>query len=239
MATVEKSIEVHVPLTTAYNQWTQFEEFPRFMEGVQEVRQLDDEHLYWVAEVGGQRKEWRARITRQVPDEVIAWESEGGTENNGIVTFHRVGDDRTEVMLQMDYDPESAVENVGDKLGFVSRRVEGDLKRFKEFIEERGRETGGWRGEIAGGQTQTPPHGGTAGMTGGTGSERERYGQGHVGQTGPGYTGGQAPGMSPEGRTERAEDVREGGTRQGGTNYGGSQPGRGEPGTPGTPDRPL
>jgi uncharacterized membrane protein len=183
MATVEKSIEVEVPLTHVYNQWTQFEEFPRFMEGVQEVRQLDNEHLYWVAEIGGRRKEWRARITRQVPDEVIAWESEGGTENNGIVTFNRVDDGRTEVMLQMDYDPEAFIEDVGDKLGFVSRRVEGDLKRFKEFIEERGQETGGWRGEIEGGRTTS------GGDTGRTGMERQGY-RGDIGQTGPGGSTG-------------------------------------------------
>lgn len=230
MATVEKSIEVQVPLTNVYNQWTQFEEFPRFMEGVQEVRQIDNEHLFWVAEIGGQRKEWRARITRQIPDEVIAWESEGGAENNGIVTFHRVGDDRTEVMLQMDYDPEGAVEEVGDKLGFVSRRVEGDLKRFKEFIEERGRATGGWRGEIAGGRTtgdsgDTTERGGTGGTTG----TNER--RGNFGQTGP----GEAPGRTPEGRTERAQGYGETrgdpGRGTGGTNYGGTE-GAGPPTRP-------
>ncbi|HXH21709.1 MAG TPA: SRPBCC family protein [Dehalococcoidia bacterium] len=148
MAKIEKSIEVEVPLETAYNQWTQFEEFPRFMEGVREVRQLDDERLAWVAEVGGERKEWLARITRQVPDQVVAWESEGGVPNAGVVTFHRLGGSRTEVSVQMDYEPEDLKEEVGDKLGFAARRVEGDLKRFKEFIEERGVETGAWRGRI-------------------------------------------------------------------------------------------
>jgi uncharacterized membrane protein len=148
MATITESIDVQVPVRTAYNQWTQFEEFPQFMEGVEQVTQLDDQRLFWAANVGGQRKEWYARITEQVPDERIAWTSEGGTFTAGVVTFHRLDENRTRGMLQMEYDPESIVEDVGDKLGFVSRRVEGDLKRFKEFIESRGVETGSWRGKI-------------------------------------------------------------------------------------------
>ena len=148
MPTVEKSIEVNAPLDTVYNQWTQFEDFPRFMEGVEEVTQLDDQRLHWVANVAGQRKEWHARITEQVPDDRIAWTSEGGAFTAGVVTFHRISPKTTRVMLRMEYDPESIVENVVDKLGFVSRRVEGDLERFKEFIEERGVETGAWRGSI-------------------------------------------------------------------------------------------
>ncbi|HUF53485.1 MAG TPA: SRPBCC family protein [Dehalococcoidia bacterium] len=149
MATIEKSIEVNVPLSTTYNQWTQFEEFPRFMEGVEEVTQLDDNRLSWRANVGGQTKEWHARITEQTPDERIAWTAEGGDFNAGVVTFHRISDDVTRVMLQMDYEPEGIIEEVGDKLGFVSRRVEGDLERFKEFVEERGQETGAWRGSVS------------------------------------------------------------------------------------------
>lgn len=148
MATIEKSIDVEVPVSTAYNQWTQFEEFPRFMEGVESVRQLDDTHLHWVANVAGRRKEWDARITEQLPDKRIAWRSESGAGNAGAVTFHRLSDDETRVMLQIDYDPEDVVESVGDTLGFVSRRVEGDLERFKAFLESRGRETGAWRGEV-------------------------------------------------------------------------------------------
>jgi uncharacterized membrane protein len=148
MANIEKSIEVGVPVSTAYNQWTQFEEFPRFMEGVEEVTQLDDQRLHWKANVGGQEKEWYARITEQTPDQRIAWTSEGGTFTAGAVTFHKLTDDTSKVMLQMDYDPESIVEEVGDKLGFVGRRVDGDLKRFKDFIEERGQETGAWRGTV-------------------------------------------------------------------------------------------
>jgi len=149
MATVEKKIEVEVPVQTAYNQWTQFEEFPRFMEGVKEVRQLDNSRLYWAAEIGGERKEWYARITRQVPDQVVAWESEGGTINSGIVSFHPSEGMKTEVELHMEYEPESAKEKAGDVLGFVSRKVESDLKHFKEFIETRRTETGAWRGEIS------------------------------------------------------------------------------------------
>jgi uncharacterized membrane protein len=148
MATTVKSIDVEAPVSKVYNQWTQFEDFPQFMEGVEQVTQLDDLRLHWVANVGGQRKEWYARITEQVPDERIAWTSEGGTFTSGVVTFHRLDANRTRVMLQMEYDPESIVEEVGDKLGFVSRRVEGDLRRFKEFVESRRVETGAWRGKV-------------------------------------------------------------------------------------------
>src|SRR5687767_7494284 len=132
MTTVEKSIEVEVPVKTAYNQWTQFEEFPRFMEGVKEVKQLDDKRLHWKAEIAGVEREWDARITEQEPDMRIAWTSEGGSENGGVVTFHKLDDAHTKVMLQLEFDPEDLVEEVGDKLGFVSRRAAGDLERFKE-----------------------------------------------------------------------------------------------------------
>jgi uncharacterized membrane protein len=148
MASVVESIDVNVPIRTAYDQWTQFEAFPQFMEGVREVRQLDDRTLGWRAEIGGKDEEWVAEITEQVPDQRIAWRARSGTRNAGVVTFHRIADHRTRIMLQLDYEPEGAVENIGDALGVVSRRVEGDLQRFKEFIESRGRETGAWRGEI-------------------------------------------------------------------------------------------
>lgn len=148
MATVEKSIDVEVPVRTAYNQWTQFEEFPRFMEGVEQVQQMGDERLHWIAKVGGKRKEWDARIVEQTPDQRVSWRSEAGDENAGVVTFHRLADDKTRIMLQMDYQPEGVVESTGNALGFVTRRVEGDLKRFKDFIESRGEETGAWRGSI-------------------------------------------------------------------------------------------
>jgi uncharacterized membrane protein len=148
MAKIEKSIDVHVPVRTAYNQWTQFEEFPRFMEGVKEVQQMDDRRLRWHAEVGGKEESWNAVITEQTPDQRVAWTSTTGAKNAGVVTFHRLSDDRTRVMLQLEYEPEGVVENVGSLLGVVKARVEGDLKRFKEFIEKRGHETGAWRGEI-------------------------------------------------------------------------------------------
>jgi uncharacterized membrane protein len=148
MSTIEKSVEVDVPLRTVYNQWTQFEEFPRFMEGVEEVKQLDDKTLRWRAKIGGKTEEWLADVTEQIPDERVAWRSRSGADNAGVVTFHHISDTKTRVMLQMDYDPEGIVENVGDALGVVSRRVAGDLDRFKEFIEGRGSETGAWRGEV-------------------------------------------------------------------------------------------
>jgi uncharacterized membrane protein len=148
MGTYEQSIDVSVPVRTAYNQWTQFEEFPRFMEGVEEVKQLDDTHLLWVAEIGGQRREWKAEIAEQRPDERIAWRSMEGLTHAGVVTFHRLGDAQTRVMLQMEYEPEGAVEKAGDAAGVVGSRIKGDLQRYKEFIESRGRETGAWRGEV-------------------------------------------------------------------------------------------
>jgi uncharacterized membrane protein len=148
MGRYEHSVDVAVPVRTAYNQWTQFEEFPRFMEGVEELQQLDDTHLLWVAGIGGQRREWKAEITEQRPDERIAWRSLDGATHAGVVTFHRLGDAQTRVMLQMEYEPEGMVEKAGDTAGIVKSRVKGDLERFKEFIESRGHETGGWRGEV-------------------------------------------------------------------------------------------
>jgi uncharacterized membrane protein len=148
MSIIEKSIEVDVPVRTAYNQWTQFEEFPKFMEGVQEVKQLDDTHLHWKATIAGKDKQWNAVITEQRPDDRIAWKSVDGAKNAGVVTFHRLSDNKSKIMLQMDYEPEGAVENVGDAVGAVSMRVAGDLDRFKDFIESRGRETGAWRGDV-------------------------------------------------------------------------------------------
>jgi len=156
MATVEKSIEVNVPEHTAYNQWTQFEDFPKFMEGVREVRQLDDTHLHWRAEVAGKDKEWDAEITEQIPDKRIAWRSTAGALNGGVVTFHKIEDNTTRIMLQMEYDPEGMVEKAGDIVGVFSRRVTGDLERFKEFIEARGQATGAWRGSVQEGQPRQP-----------------------------------------------------------------------------------
>jgi uncharacterized membrane protein len=148
MSLIEKSIEINVPVRTAYNQWTQFEEFPRFMEGVKHVKQLDEKHLHWKAEIGGTEKEWDAEITEQIPDTRIAWRSRDGAQNAGVVTFHRLSDSTSKVMLQMEYDPDGVLENVGDVTGMVSQRVVGDLERFKRYIESRGQETGAWRGTV-------------------------------------------------------------------------------------------
>ena len=148
MSTIEQSIDVNVPVRPVYNQWTQFEEFPKFMEGVEYVKQLDDTRLEWAAEIAGQRREWEAKITEQIPDERVAWASVGGSGHAGVVTFHRIDDNTTRVMLQMEFEPEGLVEKAGDALGVVKSRVKGDLGRFKEFIESRGRETGAWRGEV-------------------------------------------------------------------------------------------
>jgi uncharacterized membrane protein len=149
MARIEKEITVEVPVQTAYNQWTQFEEFPQFMEGVESVTQLDDQRLHWKAKVAGKEKEWYSRIVEQVPDKRIAWTAEGGTYTSGMVAFNPADGMGTRVNLALEYDPEGVVEEVGDKLGFVTRQVEGDLNRFKEFIESRGQETGAWRGTVA------------------------------------------------------------------------------------------
>jgi uncharacterized membrane protein len=154
MDRIEKSINVDVPIRTAYDQWTQFEEFPRFMEGVQEVKQLDDKHLLWRATVGGKEKQWESEITDQVPDQRVAWHSTSGAKNAGLVTFHAEDASTTRVTLRMEYEPEGLVENVGSNMGVVSHQVENDLKRFKDFIEHRGTETGGWRGEIHGNRVE-------------------------------------------------------------------------------------
>jgi uncharacterized membrane protein len=154
MASVEKTIEVNVPVRTAYNQWTQFEEFPQFMQGVEDVRQIDDKRLHWKAEIAGKVEEWDAEITDQVPDQRVAWKSTSGTENSGTITFAPVGADRTKVTAVIGYEPEGIVEKAGDKLGLVEHRVQGDLERFKSFIEGRGVETGAWRGEIHGGSVE-------------------------------------------------------------------------------------
>jgi len=149
MPVTKKSIVVDVPVTMAYNQWTQFEEFPRFMEGVVEVKQLDETTLHWVAQIAGKREEWDARITEQLPDEKIAWRSESGAMNSGVVTFLAINQSQTMVTVEMEYNPSGIVEKIGEMTGQVERLVEADLQRFKEFIESRDRETGAWRGKVA------------------------------------------------------------------------------------------
>ncbi len=148
MATVEESIEVNVDVSTAYDQWTQFETFPEFMEAAKSVVQLDDKHLHWVVEMAGQTREWDAEITEQIPDQRIAWSSLSGEPNSGYVTFERLGDKTCRVRLRIDYQPEG-LERAGDMLGSIERQVEGDLLRFKTFIESRGEATGSWRGTVA------------------------------------------------------------------------------------------
>jgi uncharacterized membrane protein len=149
VSSVTESVDVNVPVRTAYNQWTQFEEFPRFMSGVEEIRQLDEATTHWKTNIDGVKREFDARITEQLPDERVAWTSVEGSRQAGVVTFHRLDAAQTRVTVQMEFEPDGVVEQAGDKLGFLDRQVKGDLKRFKEFIESRGGvETGGWRGEV-------------------------------------------------------------------------------------------
>jgi uncharacterized membrane protein len=150
MEHIEKCIDVNAPLSTVYNQWTQFEEFPEFMEGVVEVRQLDDKRLHWKAKIAGKEKEWDAEIFEQTPDGCIAWRSTSGILNTGKVSFQSLGPNKTRLKLKINYDPEGVLENIGDALGVVGMRVQGDLERFKAYLETRHTETGAWRGEIHG-----------------------------------------------------------------------------------------
>jgi uncharacterized membrane protein len=145
---ITQSVDVAVDVSTAYNQWTQFEEFPRFMEGVESVQQIDDRRLRWKVDIAGIDREFEAEITEQTPDQRIAWRSRTGVDQGGVVTFHALDDEHTRVTLQMTLEPQGVAEQVGDKMGVVAARTKGDLKRFKEFVEERGSETGAWRGEI-------------------------------------------------------------------------------------------
>ena len=153
MPTVKKSIEVDVPVRIAYDQWTQFEEFPRFMEGVEKVEQLDDKRLHWRGKVAGKVQEWDAEITEQVPDKIIAWRSTSGAENAGIVRFAPLGE-KTKIEVEMHWEPADVTERIGDVLGADDARIQGDLGRFKKFIEERRAPTGAWRGEIRGGRVE-------------------------------------------------------------------------------------
>ena len=148
MTTIEKSIDVNVPASKSYDVWTRFEIFPEFMEDVEEVEQKDDRHLHWRAKILGKTEEWDAEITEQIPDKRIAWRSENGAQNSGVVTFHRLSDDTSRVMLQLEYEPKRLIEKVGDLLGVAARHVERDLENFKEFVETRGRGLEGWSGEI-------------------------------------------------------------------------------------------
>ena len=147
--TVAQSVEVEAPIERVYNQWTQFQEFPRFMEGVERIDQLDDRRLHWVASFGGETHEWDAEIVEQHPEERVAWRNVDGKDNAGVVTFHKIDQDTTRVMVQMDWAPEGIKEKIGGALGADDRRISSDLERFKEFIEQHGSETGAWRGEVS------------------------------------------------------------------------------------------
>jgi uncharacterized membrane protein len=173
MAVIDQTVDVHVPLHTAYDQWTQFEDFPRFMEGVEQVHQLDDTTLEWRARIAGAERSWRARIVEQVPDQRITWIATGGARNDGTVSFSSLGANTTRVNLLMDVEPEGPVETAGSALGLVRMRIKGDLERFRDFIEERGRETGAWRGEVRDGETADA---GAVGDPVTTGSDGQRGG---------------------------------------------------------------
>jgi uncharacterized membrane protein len=153
IGTIDESIEVEVPVSTAYNQWTQFEDFPLFMEGVDDVQQRDDTRLHWVATIGGRTAEWDAKILEQHPDRQISWISEDGKKTRGTVSFEPLGESKTLIRLSMSYQAEGPVETLGSASGLDTKRVSGDLQRFKELIESRGAESGAWRGEV--GQTAT------------------------------------------------------------------------------------
>jgi len=148
MSTIEQTIDVNVPLHTAYNQWTQFEDFPSFMEGVESVTQLDDRHLRWVADIGGETREWQAEIVAQEPDRRVAWRATDGKDNAGVVTFQPLDQTTTRVEVQMQWEPEGMKEKAGSMVGMDDRRVKGDLERFKDMIEKRGVESGAWRGDV-------------------------------------------------------------------------------------------
>jgi uncharacterized membrane protein len=143
-----ESIDVNVPIQTAYNQWTQFEEFPRFMDGVEEVKQVSDTLTHWKVKIGGVAREYDAKITEQLPDERISWTSVDGPDNAGVVTFHRIDENTTRVTLQLEAEPDGVLENVADKAGLIKHQATGDLKRFKDFVESLGTATGAWRGEV-------------------------------------------------------------------------------------------
>jgi uncharacterized membrane protein len=159
VTTIEQHVDVEVPVRIAYDQWTQFEEFPQFMEGVESVAQIDDTHLHWVVDIGGSRHEWDAEITEQHPDHRVAWRSTDGKTNAGVVTFHRLDDSRCRIAVQLDYDTDGLKEKLGSALGFDDRRVKADMERFKELIEGRGAASGGWRGDVENADDQATSQG--------------------------------------------------------------------------------
>lgn len=246
--TVQESIDVHVPIRTAYNQWTQFESFPNFMDGVESIAQLDDTHTHWKIKVGGQEREFDASITEQRPDERVAWKSTGGTQHAGVVTFHRLTDDDTRVTVQMDWQPEGFAEKAGAAIGADDRRVKADLRRFKSFIEHRESETGSWRGEVprvdevrAGDVSGTQPAGSAPGYGDSASGQGHGTDPGHgapAGGQGYGSPGtstgrrdfGDEPGYSnPSGSTGDDAGFADPGSPLGGRRYG-DDAGYGAPG---------
>ena len=157
MSRIVQQIEVDVPVRVAYDQWSQFESFPQFMDGIERVVQLDDRTLEWTASIAGVTKHWRAEIVEQQPDRIVSWRATEGARNDGAVRFEPLGPDKTRLTLQLDVEPEGLVEKVGDAVGIVERRVRGDLERFREFIEGRGQSTGQWRGRVEGGVVADDP----------------------------------------------------------------------------------
>ena len=227
MDRIEKSIEVGCPVRTVYNQWTQFEDFPKFMDGVKEVRQIDDTHVHWHAEVWGKDKEWDAEITEQVPDERISWRSVSGAENAGTVRFEPIGPERTRVRLVMAYEPEGAIENIGDALGALNSRVEHTVKDFKKFIESRGQETGSWRGEVHGGKKQSRSGSGGARSAGGgqSAASGSRGTAGTAGARGTNPGGSSSTPSGTPGAVEQPGGTRDPGKKPGGDRVaGGAQP---------------
>lgn len=190
MEHLEKRFEIDVPVSVAYNQWTQFEQFPEFMDGVKDVRQLDDTHVHWRASVAGVEKEWEAEITEQVPDQLIAWRSTVGVPNGGRVRFAELPGGRTCIDLELDYEPQNALEKAGDALGFVSRKVDKTVEDFRRLLERRREETGAWRGEVHGGRTQ--PRDAAAHGLGGAAAAGNPAGRGVA----PGGAGGAFPGST-------------------------------------------
>ena len=205
---VEKRILVNVPVSVAYNQWTQFEEFPHFMGGVKSVKQLSDDRLEWVAEIGGVRRQWQARILEQIPDRKVAWAATEGATNAGSVSFEDLGGGQTSVQLSLEYEPEGIVEKVGDKLNIVEKQAEKDLNRFKAFIEDEGYATGAWRGTVNDGASA-----GTPGVDAAAGSRGDGGKAGVSGKViaGVGLAAAAAAGVAAAGRKDDAGDRAPGG----------------------------
>jgi hypothetical protein len=213
MSRITEHIDVDVARRVAYDQWTQFESFPQFMEGVERVVQLDDKTLDWTANVGGKTKHWRAEIMEQRPDQLISWRSIEGARNDGTVRFEPLEGDKTRLTLELDVEPEGPIESAGDALGFVTRRAKGDLERFKEFIEGQGRETGSWRGEIEGGRVEDDDRSTMGTTSGSVGGSRGSFGGG----SSTGSYGGSTSGAGSTGGTSSTSGTY---ARTGGMNTG-------------------